>query len=91
MRRAIVAVAVAVALIGAPALMTPAQAQTTAPAATTTAKPKKPLSAGQQAMRERQRKCGGEWKAAKAAGKVEKGMTWPKFWSACNKRLKAGG
>jgi len=28
---------------------------------------------------------------AKAAGKIEKGTTWPKFWSACNKRLKAGG
>ena len=40
------------------------------------------------AMRERQKKCGAEWKEAKAAGKVEKGMTWPKYWSACNKRLK---
>ena len=42
-------------------------------------------------MRERQRKCGAEWKAAKAAGKVEKGTTWPKYWSACNKRLKTAG
>ena len=91
MRRAILAAAVAAALIGAPAFLTPAQAQNTAPAAATTAKTKKPPSAGQQAMRERQKKCGAEWKAAKAAGKIEKGMTWPKYWSACNKRLKAGG
>ena len=41
------------------------------------------------AMRERQKKCGAEWKAAKAAGKIEKGMKWPQYWSACNKRLKA--
>jgi len=45
-------------------------------------------SSGVAAMRERQKKCGAEWKEAKAAGKVEKGMTWPKYWSACNKRLK---
>ncbi|MEP7030512.1 MAG: hypothetical protein ABI830_06230 [Pseudolabrys sp.] len=55
------------------------------------AKTKKPPSAGMLAMRERQKKCGAEWKEAKAAGKIEKGMKWPKFWSACNKRLKAGG
>jgi hypothetical protein len=35
--------------------------------------------------------CGVEWKEAKAGGKVAKGMTWPKYWSACNKRLKAQG
>lgn len=38
---------------------------------------------------QRQRACGAEWKADKAAGKVEKGMTWPKYWSACSKRKKA--
>jgi hypothetical protein len=43
---------------------------------------------GQTAAHERQVKCGAEWKAAKAAGKIEKGQTWPKYWSACNKRLK---
>ena len=56
------------------------------------AKPKKAKQTpAQQAMRARQKKCGAEWKAAKAAGKVEKGMKWPQYWSACNKRLKAGG
>ena len=49
----------------------------------------KPVSSGQAAMHERQVKCGAEWKAAKAAGKIEKAMTWPKYWSACNTRLKA--
>jgi hypothetical protein len=48
---------------------------------------KREPTAGQLAARERQKQCGVEWKAAKAAGKT-KGTTWPKFWSACNTRLK---
>jgi hypothetical protein len=66
-------------------------AQTPAPAATTAIPAKKDTaktSAATAAMRERQKKCGVEWKEAKAGGKVEKGTTWPKYWSACNKRLK---
>ncbi len=54
-----------------------------------TATTKKEPSAGQLATRERQKKCAAEWKEAKAAGKAEKDATWPKFWSDCNKRLKA--
>jgi hypothetical protein len=27
----------------------------------------------------------------KNASKIQKGMTWPKYWSACNKRLRATG
>lgn len=46
-------------------------------------------SAGRRAVRERQKQCGAEWREARAAGKVEKTMTWPKYWSACNTRLKA--
>lgn len=69
-----------------PTLTSSASAQT--PAATDS---KKPPSAGAAAMRERQKKCGAEWKAAKAAGTIEKGQKWPQFWSACNKRLKAAG
>ena len=56
--------------------------------AKTETKAKKEPSAGMLAMRERQKKCGAEWKEAKAAGKIEKGQKWPQFWSACNKRLK---
>jgi hypothetical protein len=49
---------------------------------------KKEPSPRQLATKERQRRCAAEWKAAKAAGKVEAGVKWPKFWSACNARLK---
>ncbi|MPZ37644.1 MAG: hypothetical protein GEU95_06200 [Rhizobiales bacterium] len=49
---------------------------------------KRELTAGQKAARERQRQCGEEWREAKQGGKVQKGMTWPKYWSACNTRLK---
>ena len=52
------------------------------------ARSKKEPTAGQMAGRERQKKCAAEWKTAKAGGKVENGMKWPKFWSACNARLK---
>ena len=52
---------------------------------------KRAPSAAVSAMRERQKKCGAEWKEAKAAGTVAKGQKWPQYWSACNKRLKAAG
>ena len=88
MLKSLFGAALALALIAAPV---PAPAQTAAPAAAKSkATAKKPPSAGQIAMRARQKKCGAEWKEAKAAGKVQKGTTWPKYWSACNKRLKAG-
>ena len=84
--------AVVAALIAAPLLAHSAVAQTAAPAAAPAAIPAKKdtskTSTAVTEMRDRQKKCGAEWKEAKAAGKVEKGMTWPKYWSACNKRLK---
>ena len=46
---------------------------------------------GRQAMIARERACGAEWKADKAAGKIEAGMKWPQYWSACDKRKKAEG
>jgi hypothetical protein len=94
MRKRLSAALLAATLLSLPLLPTLIQgvaAQTTTPAPATTAKPKKAPSPGVAAMRERQKKCGAEWRAAKAAGKIEKGMTWPKYWSACNKRLKAAG
>jgi hypothetical protein len=33
--------------------------------------------------------CGAEWQTAKAAKTLPANATWPKFWSACNTRLKA--
>ena len=53
------------------------------------AEKKEKASAARAAVRDRQKQCGAEWREAKKAGKTEKGMTWPKFWSACNTRLKA--
>ena len=98
MYKAMFAALVAAGLIAIPLpqLAPSAAAQTTQPAKTDAkadnkadAKPAKAPSAGLAAARERQKKCGAEWKAAKAAGKVEKGMKWPQFLSACNKRLKS--
>jgi hypothetical protein len=48
----------------------------------------KKSSAGREALTARERACGAEWKADKAAGKVQAGMKWPQYWSACNKRKK---
>lgn len=53
-------------------------------------KPKKEPTAAQLAARERMKTCSAEWKEAKAAKKIEPGMKWPKYWSACNTRLKGG-
>ena len=94
MTKAIFAAVLAAGLIAAPLPVltqtATAQAQTDKKETAKPAKAKKEPSAGMLAMRERQKKCGAEWKEAKAAGKIEKGMKWPKYWSACNKRLKAG-
>ena len=91
MTKAIFAAVLAAGLIAAPlpGLTQTAAAQTQTDKKDT--KAKKPPSAGQLAARERQKKCGAEWKAAKAAGTIEKGQKWPQYWSACNKRLKAAG
>lgn len=82
----------------APATPVPATTPpaTTAPAkpaaaATSPAKPGAPPSAAETALHQRQAACGAEWRAAKAAGKIPAGQTWPKYWSACNTRLKAQG
>lgn len=93
MTRTLFASLLAAVLLAAPlpALTPSATAQSTDQAPVKKAKSKKPPTAGQLAARERQKKCGAEWRAAKAAGKIEKGMKWPQYWSACNKRLKAAG
>ena len=56
-----------------------------APAAGTTGKP------GREAMVARERACGADWKADKAAGKIPAGQKWPQYWSECNKRKKEQG
>ncbi len=88
MHKVMFATLLAAGLLAAPYNYSAAFAQqSSAPAKT--AKSNKESSAGQLAARERHKKCAAEWKEAKTAGKTEKGATWPKFWSDCNKRLKA--
>jgi hypothetical protein len=60
-------------------------------AAETASKEKASKGGGREAARARQRACGEEWKADKAAGKITAGMKWPQYWSECNKRKKAAG
>lgn len=66
----------------------------TAPAASEAPAAKEPAarspSTGQSAARERQKKCGAEWRALTDAQKSAQGPKWPQFWSGCNKRLKGG-
>jgi hypothetical protein len=87
--------AAAPAAAPAPAAATPPKPASTTtaakPAAATPSTEKKKPSPAQEAMYERERACGAEWKAAKAAGKVKAGMKWPQYWSECNKRMKAAG
>jgi hypothetical protein len=76
-------VAVASLPVGA---QTPAQTKEEKKAATAEQKAKK--KSDRTAAKLRQKECGVAWKDKRAAGKIEKGETWPKFYSACNKRLK---
>jgi hypothetical protein len=63
-----------------------------APAPATGEKPKKPMSPGMAAFHEREKKCGEEWRTNTDQIKAQTpGITWPKYLSACNKRLKAAG
>jgi hypothetical protein len=73
----------------APAAPPPAAEKPAAPPAPATAA--KPATGGRAAMIARERACGAEWKAAKAAGTRPPGMKWPQYWSECDKRKKAEG
>ena len=86
MLRFISSTLVAAALVTAP-LAVHAQDKAKTETSKSAKKAKEP-SKSQSEARERQKQCGEEWRDAKKAGKIEKGQTWPKFWSACNKRLK---
>src|ERR1700758_314702 len=60
----------------------PAAAAPAAPA--TAATPSAAGKTGRQAMIARERACGAEWKADKAAGKIQPGMKWPQYWHECD-------
>ncbi|MGD9545190.1 MAG: hypothetical protein AB7F41_02865 [Methylocystis sp.] len=52
----------------------------------------KPAADTKAAMRARQKKCSVEWKSTRRElKKSNPKITWPKFWSDCNKKLKAAG
>ena len=72
----------------APATATPT---TAAPASAAGAAKPATGSPGRQAMIARERACGAEWKADKAAGRIPAGQKWPQYWSECDKRKKAQG
>jgi hypothetical protein len=76
----------------APAAAAPAKpATTTAKPATSKSTSTPKATGGRAAEVARERACGKDWKADKAAGKIPQGMTWPKYWSECDKRKKAEG
>ncbi|GJE26957.1 hypothetical protein [Methylobacterium organophilum] len=81
----------AAALLAAPLLVSgAAQAKEPAavPPAATESAPKKEPSLAQSAARERQKKCGAEWRALSATEKAAQGPKWPQYYSKCVKRLK---
>ena len=62
------------------------------PGATPGATPAPVASGGTAAMHGRQKQCGAEWRAQKASLVARTpGLTWPRYWSQCNARLKAAG
>lgn len=65
----------------------PAVAAAAAPASHPRTAPRQDTPA-MQAMHERQRQCGAQWKADKAAHKIPANMGWPQYWSQCNARMK---
>lgn len=48
----------------------------------------RPLSPAQLAERRNIHICAQQWQGDKAAHRIPAGQTWPKYWSACSKRLK---
>ena len=77
----------------APVGAAPASATPTTAAPAPAAGAAKPAtgSPGRQAMIARERACGAEWKADKAAGRIQAGMKWPQYWHECDARKKAQG
>lgn len=76
----------AAAAFAAPLLL--AQAAAARDAAPAAKEAQKEPSVGQSAARERQKKCGAEWRALTAAEKTAQGPKWPQYYSKCVKRLK---
>ncbi|AWN42428.1 hypothetical protein U8607_17240 [Methylobacterium durans] len=80
----------AVAVLAAPlCLAQPALAREAPAAKPSAAEPAaKEITPGQSAARERQKKCGAEWRGLSATEKAAQGPKWPQYFSKCVKRLK---
>lgn len=76
----------AAAMLAAPLLL--AQAATAREAGAAAKETAKEPSMAQSAARERQKKCGSEWRALSATEKSAQGPKWPQYYSKCVKRLK---
>lgn len=76
----------------APAPATPPVTTASTPAATAAPAPAAPASGGRAAFFAREKQCGAEWRANKESlTKQTPGLTWPKYLSQCNARLKSAG
>jgi hypothetical protein len=70
----------------------PAPAAPAAPAQTVATPAAPTTGGGRAAFVARERQCGSEWRANKATLVAQTpGLTWPKYLSQCNARLKAAG
>ena len=78
-----------------PAPAAPPAAVPAAPAPTkaaTAGTPATPATGGRAAFIVREKQCGAEWRANKVTLTTQTpGLTWPKYLSQCNTRLKAAG
>ena len=70
----------------APAVVPAKPVPTVAPKPTASA----PATGGMAGQQKRITQCGAEWRANKVAYSKQYG-SWPKYWSACDARLKAAG
>ncbi len=82
MIRPVLRAALAALIVAAPAIAV-AQAGPGAGAA-----PRREPGIRALAARERQRKCGAEWRALPPAEKAAQGPRWPQYYSRCVRRLK---
>jgi hypothetical protein len=85
--RLLLAALAAPLLLAQPASAKEPAAKPAAPAAATAPAAKEP-TIGQSAARERQKKCGAQWRGLSATEKASQGPKWPQYFSKCVKRLK---
>ncbi|MGX7708307.1 hypothetical protein [Methylobacterium sp. Gmos1] len=74
-------------LVAAPAAAL-AQAAPSPAAQRTEVAPRREPSPRSLAARERQRRCGAEWRALAPPDKASQGPRWPQYYSRCVRRLK---